>query len=246
MAGSPLRWSFPLAAILMFMLTACTSVPTTSTPERTSRTASLTEPRRAALLAAAQREWQFFGGQQIDMRQEPPSAPRLGLLEDEGDAVQRIALYWQSVGRSYTGADTQQPWSAAFISYLMQAAGVAESDFQRSEAHVNYLSFLKQRQEAPDPLFVLRPVSTQPVTPGDLICTGRDDNTVDTIAAIRPGVPGHCDLVYELHPLLGWAGVIGGNVYNSVSESMIQLTWDGRVIPTARRHWFVVVKNLMP
>lgn len=243
MAGSKRHWSFPMAAILMAMLTACSSVPMTPAPERSSR---VEMPRRTALLAAASKEWQFFGAQQIDLRQEPPSAPRLGLLEDEGDAVQRIALYWQSVGRSYTGADTEQPWSAAFISYLMLMAGVADSDFQRSEAHFNYLSYLKQRQDAPDPLFVLRPVSTQSVAPGDLICTARDDNTVDTIEAIRPGLPGHCDVVYELHPLLGWAGVIGGNVYNSVSESMIPLTWDGRVIPTARRHWFVVVKNLMP
>lgn len=243
MACNTRRWPLSMAAILMCMLTACSSVPVPSVSDLPAKTG---QPRRAALLAAANKEWQFFGRQQIDMRQEPPSAPRLGLLEDEGDAVPRISLYWQSVGRSYTGADTQQPWSAAFISYLMQEAGVADNDFQRSEAHFNYLSYLKQRQQASDPLFVLRPVSTQPVTPGDLICTSRDDNTVDTIAAIHPGLPGHCDLVYELHPLLGWAGVIGGNVYNSVSESIIPLTWDGRVIPTARRHWFVVVKNLMP
>jgi len=203
-------------------------------------------PPRAALLAVAEAEWHFFGNQQIDMRQEPLSAPRLGLLEDEGPAVQRIALYWQSVGRDYTGADTQQPWSAAFISYLMQTAGVSNADFLRNEAHFNYLSFLKQRQNAPDPLFVLRPAATEAIAPGDLICASRDDNRINTIEDIHPGVPGHCDIVFELHAQQGWAGVIGGNVFNSVSESLIPLAADGRVIPSERRRWFVVVKNLMP
>ena len=231
------------ASLVLSLLTACAS-NLTEQEQPISRRENA--PHRAALLVAAENEWTFFGGQQIDMRHEPLSAPRLGLLEDEGEAVQRIALYWQSVGRSYTGADTQQPWSAAFISYLMQTAGVAPDDFLPNEAHFSYLSFLKQRQDEPDPLFVLRPAASTAVVPGDLICTARDHNMVDTIADIHPGIPGHCDLVFEVHAQQGWAGVIGGNVYNSVSESLILLSPAGVVIPTERRRWFVVVKNLMP
>src|SRR3954469_10505879 len=62
--------------------------------------ASSAPPTRATLIAAARAEWPFFGEQQIDMRRDYLSAPRLGLLEDEGEAVQRIALYWRSVGRN--------------------------------------------------------------------------------------------------------------------------------------------------
>jgi hypothetical protein len=242
------RWRVWMGvAALTWLLTACSSNSSRPAAVTTRATAGAPAPvaTRAGLLAVAQREWQFFGGQQIDMRQETLSAPRLGLLEDEGEAVQRIGWYWQAVGRNFTGADTQQPWSAAFISYLMKTAGVSADDFLFDEAHFNYLSFLKQRQAEANPMFVLRPVASEAVTPGDLVCASRDTNSVNTIEDIRPGLPGHCDLVLEVHPELGWAGVIGGNVFNSVSESLIPVSDDGRVIPFPRRPWFVVVKNLM-
>jgi len=243
------RSSLPLAAVMIsFMLVACSSNPPNTAQRRATVQAVATPavpPKRETLLAVTQAEWDFFGRQQIDMRQEPLSAPRLGLLEDEGAAVPRIGLYWQAVGENFTGADTQQPWSAAFISYLMQSAGVAANDFLFSDAHFNYLAFLKARQSKANPLFVLRPVATEVVTPGDLICASRDSNTINSIDDIRPGLPGHCDLVFEVHPEQGWAGVIGGNVFNSVSESLIPLDADGHVLPFARRPWFVVVKNLM-
>jgi hypothetical protein len=247
-----MQWQHRLPVVLMatlsFWLAACSTTPSATGPGRGAQAATQPKvvPRRATLLAVAQTEWDFFGRQQIDMRQEPLSAPRLGLLEDEGAAVPRIGLYWRSVGKNFTGADTQQPWSAAFISYLMQSAGVSADDFFFSDAHFSYLSFLKARQDDADPLFVLRPAATEAVTPGDLICASRDSNTVDTIDDIRPGLPGHCDLVLEVHPEQGWAGVIGGNVFNSVSESLIPMSADGRVLPFSRRPWFVVVKNQMP
>lgn len=242
------RWWMWMVVALAGLLTACSSnLPSSVASVRhiPAAPAAASVATRAALLAVAQTEWQFFGSQQIDMRQEPLSAPRLGLLEDEGEAVQRIGWYWQAVGRNFTGADTQQPWSAAFISYLMKTAGVAAGDFLFDEAHFNYLSFLKQRQSEANPLFVLRPAASEVITPGDLICTSRDSNSVNTIEDIRPGLPGHCDLVFEVHPEQGWAGVIGGNVFNSVSESLIPVAADGRAIPFPRRPWFVVVKNLM-
>ena len=243
------NWLPLMMVTVSLMLAACSSTaPRTAlraAPKLAATTTPAEPPRRETLLAVTQAEWDFFGRQQIDMRQEPLSAPRLGLLEDEGDAVQRIGLYWRAVGENFTGADTQQPWSAAFISYLMQSAGVSADDFLFSDAHFNYLAFLKARQTEDHPLFVLRSPATEAVMPGDLICASRDANTVDSIADIRPGLPGHCDLVFEVHPEQGWAGVIGGNVYNSVSESLIPVDADGHVLPFARRPWFVVVKNLM-
>lgn len=239
------RLRFPrlsrLAAIAVVgLLSACAAQPTTQT-----QTSPAATPRRADLIAAARAEWTFFGRQQIDMRRAPFSAPRLGLLEDEGPAVQRIARYWQSVGRNWTGADCQQPWSAAFISYLMQRAGVSPDDFAPDETHFTYLSFLKARETRPAPLFVLRPAAVEPVAPGDLICKSRDSNDVTSIDDIRPGLPGHCDLIVEVHRWRGWAGAIGGNVFNSVSESLLPLDGTGHVIATPDHRWFVVVKNLM-
>lgn len=242
----PIRFCGRGAAALLFStLAACGGMK--PSPVRTPTPIVQHDlPHRAGLLQAAETEWLFFDRQQIDMRGETLSAPRLGLLEDEGEAVQRIGSYWRTVGKSYTGADTGQAWSAAFISYLMQAAGVSPEDFLPSDVHFNYLSFLKARQALPSPLFVLRPAATEALAPGDLVCAPRDTNGAATVDDIRPGLPGHCDLVYEIHPEQGWAGVIGGNVFNSVSESLIPIDAGGRLLPLARRPWFVVAKNQMP
>lgn len=205
-----------------------------------------TPPTRAALVATATAEWRFFGEQQIDMRQQVLSAPRLGLLEDEGEAVQRIALYWRAVDRDLNGADCGQAWSAAFISYLMVVNNVAATEFAPNDVHFSYLNFLQQRQLQPDPAFVLRPVATESIAPGDLLCAPRGTNAATTLDDIRPGLPGHCDLVVQVHPQEGWAGVIGGNVFNSVSESLIPIDAQAHAIPIAVRPWFVVAKNMLP
>ncbi|EJN02854.1 DUF2272 domain-containing protein [Herbaspirillum sp. YR522] len=207
---------------------------------------STAAPTRAALVAAARAEWDFFGNQQIDMRHEPFSSPRLGLLEDEGEAVSRVGQYWHAVGRNLSGADCDQPWSAAFISWLMVSTNVAPQDFAPSETHFNYLSFLRARQARPAPQFVLRPAASEPLGEGDLVCAPRGDNAATTLEDIRPGLAGHCDLVVEVHADEGWAGVIGGNVFNSVSESLIAVDPQGRALPFAQRPWLVVVKNLLP
>jgi hypothetical protein len=243
-------------ALLPLLLSACASDSSSSAqPARVAASTtravppvriSTAPPTRAALLAAADAEWQFFGGQQIDMRREPFSAPRLGLLEDEGEAVGRVAEYWHAVGRDLTGADCQQAWSAAFISYLMVSSNVAPQDFAPSETHFNYLSFLRQRQNLPAPQFVLRPAASEPIAPGDLLCAPRGSNDAATLDDIRPGLAGHCDMVFEVHPQQGWAGVIGGNVFNSVSESLIPIDAQSRAIPIAQRPWLAVVKNLLP
>ncbi len=232
------------------LLQACSST-NSMTLERRDRDSppisiSSALPTRAALISAAKAEWSFFGEQQIDMRHEPLSAPRLGLLEDEGEAVHRIASYWRSVGKNFNGADCRQAWSAAFISYLMTITNVSPEDFSPSDVHFTYLSFLQQREKQPNPSFVLRPAATEPIVAGDLLCAPRGSNAATTLKDIQPRLPGHCDVVVEVHQQEGWAGVIGGNVFNSVSESLIPIDAQSHAIPAARRPWFVVAKNMLP
>ena len=207
---------------------------------------STAPPTRQGVIDAARVEWDFFGNQQIDMRHEPFSSPRLGLLEDEGEAVQRVAQYWHAVGRNLTGADCQQAWSAAFISFLMVTSNVPPQDFAPNDNHFSYLDFLKQRQQQGAPAFLLVSAASTPIAPGDLICAPRGNNAAATLDDIHPGLPGHCDVVLEVHPEEGWAGVIGGNVFNSVSESLIPVDEQARLVPIAQRSWLVVGKNQLP
>lgn len=245
-----LLWNACGLLMATLLLQACSSTNHLA-PERQDRvlssmSISSAPPTRAALVAAAKAEWSFFGEQQIDMRRDPLSAPRLGLLEDEGEAVQRIASYWRSVGKNLSGADCGQAWSAAFISYLMAITNVSSQDFAPSDVHFTYLSFLQQREKQPAPSFVLRSSATEPIAAGDLICAPRGNNAAATLADIQPGLPGHCDIVVEVHPQEGWAGVIGGNVFNSVSESLIPIDAQSHAVPVGMRPWFVVVKNMLP
>lgn len=234
-------------ALSIALLQACSSMTNSTAPEHLPPLGiSSASPTRAALVAAAKAEWAFFGEQQIDMRQPVLSAPRLGLLEDEGEAVQRIALYWRAVERDLNGADCGQAWSAAFISYLMVVSNVSAQDFLPDDVHFSYLSFLQQRQLQEKPAFVLRPAASEPIAPGDLLCAPRGNNTVTTLDGIRPGLAGHCDMVVEVHAEQGWASVIGGNIFNSVSESLIPIDAQARAIPVAMRPWLVVAKNLLP
>lgn len=235
-------------AVSVLLLQACSSIEKRVFAERVTPPLKIAgaPPTRAALIAAAKAEWLFFGEQQVDMRQAALSAPKLGLLEDEGEAVQRIALYWRAVDKDLNGADCDQAWSAAFISYLMVVTNVPAQDFLPDDVHFNYLSFLKQRQLQPDPAFVLRPSVTTPIAPGDLICAPRGTNAATTLDEIRPGLAGHCDMVIEVYPEKGWAGVIGGNVFNSVSESLIPIDAQAHAIPIAMRPWFAVAKNRLP
>ncbi|HWT70678.1 MAG TPA: DUF2272 domain-containing protein [Oxalicibacterium sp.] len=238
------------AGIALFVfLQACSSTqPTTPHHAGVEAVAPLSSapPTRAGLVEIAKSEWRFFGEQQIDMRHDILSAPRLGLLEDEGEAVQRVALYWRAVDRELSGADCGQAWSAAFISYLMAAGNVAPDQFAPSDVHFTYLSYLLQREQRPQPAFVLRPAASEPIAPGDLLCAPRGNNAASTLGDIRPGLPGHCDIVVEVHPEQGWAGVIGGNVFNSVSESLIPIDAHSIAIPIAMRPWLVVAKNQLP
>lgn len=235
------------AGLMVALLQACASTHGVDRDELAAIVPlSSAPPTRATLVEIAKSEWAFFGGQQIDMRQSTLSAPRLGLLEDEGEAVQRIALYWRAVGRDLNGADCDQAWSAAFISYLMAAANLSPQQFAPSDVHFTYLSFLQQRERQSAPAFALRPAATTAIAPGDLICAPRGANAATTLDDIRPGLPGHCDLVVEVHAEQGWAGVIGGNVFNSVSESLIPIDARAIAIPVSMRPWFVVAKNLLP
>jgi hypothetical protein len=52
---------------------------------------------------------------------------------------------------------------------------------------------------------------------------------------------GHCDLVVGASARS--LEVIGGNVRNSVSKTTLELNNKGRLLPSAKRPWFVVVEN---
>jgi hypothetical protein len=133
------------------------------------------------------------------------------------------------------------PWSAAFISYLLDTAGFTRSEFVFSDSHVHYVqaAFDTSLAEAAgrEATHVFRACDVASTRPraGDLLCATRDnamgtasfDAVPAAMAAARvagQGFPMHCDLVVRADAG-GDAKIetIGGNVVQSVTLSRMTL-----------------------
>ncbi len=261
-----MAWSHPTPAaslrwlggvVLCLLLAACGTGPDITGPKTGAGTWAgqpIGSPPTAkpgvkrAMISRASREWQFFGRQTVILKGREESIPHIGAWEDDDSRYSgRVNAYWRAVGKPrLDGMDCRQPWSAAFMSWVMQGAGVPKSQFPRSSAHWVYLSSIIEESDFPGRYFVPRRIADYSPNPGDLICAyrgrPRSASTRSYVSArgLR-GTPTHCDLV------VGKSGktleVIGGNVRNSVSKATLDLDSSGRLQPVPRRPWFLVLEN---
>ena len=210
------------------------------------RTGSLKE----RILTIASHEWDYFGRQTVVFGEDGESIPHVGYWEDDdGGHMDRINRYWTAVDRpELSGGDCSQPWSAAFISWVMRVAGVPEYLFPSAQAHWEYLSQLIANSYDPGATFHPRAIREYRPGPGDLICADRESATaldLDIDAVPQPEwlehAKLHCDIVVERQGRS--LSAIGGNVRNSVSKSILQLNPEGYLQPTPGRPWFLVIEN---
>lgn len=189
----------------------------------------------------------------------PTEAERDTLADDGMRAWQRVATYWLGSGTLASVAERpgalqcQQadlpdaathcrsflldtPWSAAFISWLMRQAGIA--DFPVSASHIPYVAAAHARPDA-GPYRTADPYSTR-LRPGDLVCHLRGRTQALGYAGLMQaladgtttGWPSHCDLVVASNP----GGnrtvyAIGGNVLNTVTLRLMPLDARGALLP---------------
>ncbi len=207
-------------------------------PEAPPPTASA----RESMVLLAVQEWFRFGRQTIDFT--VAGTPKVEILGvQERDAAQRINDYWKSVDRpNLTGLDTEVPWSAAFISWDIESAGVPRDLFCPDSRHTIYVERMVLREKQPGAVFVPRHVNERAPRVGDLLCAARDGGGT-TLENLNRG-PGHCDIVVEVQP--GKLHAIGGNVQDSVSRSVFPLDARGFLSPIAGRPFFTVIENKLP
>ena len=158
----------------------------------------------------------------------------LGAGQAETLDAQQLDAIHSSLLRS---ALIDHPWSAVFLSYLMQAAGFSGDEFAFSDSHITYVkkAFTVSEVEAagmPD-VYAYRAcdVRTTKPRPGDLLCHTRGTaRMLDSFAGLRAelrrrdasgmsaGLPMHCDIVVNADEN-GNAklATIGGNVFQSVT-----------------------------
>jgi len=241
-------------ALLMLLAAACapTPPPKTATPLRPLGPcpASSWKPEapppaasaKTSMVLLAVQEWARYGRQTITYPVEgPPRTEQLGLKE--GEAPERINDYWKSVGRpNLSGLDTEAPWSAAFISWDIESAGVSRDLFCPDARHTIYVERMVERARRPGAAFIPWHLNERAPQVGDLICASREGGDT-TLENLNRG-PGHCDIVVEVRSREVHA--IGGNVGDSVTRSVFPLDASGFLAPISARRFFTVIENRLP
>jgi hypothetical protein len=210
---------------------------------------------RERMLRIATAEWEEWGRQTSDTRP--------GTQESDVANFPRVLAYWRAVPEgegpiarnraryrySTAGLWREPAWSAAFISFVMRAAGVDGREFPPSAAHAFYLDALildAQRFPALAP-FVPHDVVARAPEVGDLVCADRSSRPIATWreraadgGAFRPM---HCDIVVRVAP--GVVEAVGGNLRDAVTLAVMPTDAAGRLLPRPRGEprFFAVFEN---
>ena len=211
--------------------------PSSWKPEAPPPTASA----KTSMVLLAVGEWARFGRQvTIYAADAPPRTEQLGVKER--DAPERIADYWASVDKPGRSGLDDVAWSAAFISWDIESAGVPRDLFCPDQRHTIYVERMVERAQRPGAVFIpFRPSKRAPQV-GDLICASRNGSGT-TLDNLNRGA-GHCDIVVEVRPREVHA--IGGNVGDSVTRSVFPLDESGFLSPISARPVFTVIENRLP
>jgi len=189
-------------------------------------------------------------------------AERARLFDEVTPAWQRVAQYWRESGTlssmgstpgatscMYPGGGREvdndcraflidNPWSAAFISWVMVRAPLY--GFGASPRHLDYIA-RAWRDPAGSPYQFADPFTGKPA-PGDMLCFLRASDHGVGPAGLRAALSGqgrmptrsHCEIVVGAN--LGGDRtlyLIGGNVLNAVVMRKLPLDRSGRLVPQA-------------
>jgi hypothetical protein len=161
--------------------------------------------------------------------------------EQSARLAQSIAGYWAITGdgswiigrQNEVWADNgvatrwRDPWSAAFISWVMCESGIADNN--RFDRAINHHTYIDQAIVARDDgdantAYLAYDVGEQPIEAGDLLCAARRptyDSLDERRSQLGDGIRSHCDIVVKLEPEQSRVLAVGGNVRGSVSLKLL-------------------------
>ena len=181
---------------------------------------------KEALISNAVKEWLRF--------------ERGNKLEYEDPQYKYVGEYWSKIDLNLDGRDRDQPWSAAFISFVARAAGY--NDFKFAPAHSTYVYDAVDKRRANDttaPFWGFNVGEHKPQL-GDLVCRWRGNNPISSMNSLpRGGFQSHCDIVVEIRDTE--VRTLGGNVEQTVSISTYPLTSNGFL--RAAKNVYGVLRN---
>jgi hypothetical protein len=121
----------------------------------------------------------------------------------------------------------RNPWSAAFVSWVMCEGGLGDSSqFQRAIAHHTYIDQAIRARDRNNvaSAFVAYDIGEAAIEPGDLLCRGSRPayrNLEERRRQMGVGARTHCDLVVGVDESRERIFAIGGNVRGSVSLKLL-------------------------
>ncbi len=181
---------------------------------------------KEALISAAVKEWLRF--------------ERGNKEEYEDPQYKYVGEYWSKINSIYDGRDRDQPWSAAFISFVTRAAGY--NDFKFAPAHSTYVydAVDKRKSNTTTAPFWGFKINEHKPQLGDLVCRGRGTNPVLSIDSLpQGGFESHCDIVVEIRDTE--VRTLGGNVNQTVFITPYPLTANGFL--RAAKNVYGVLRN---
>lgn len=179
-----------------------------------------------------------FGGRERRSRRRPPSWHD---AEESARVAASIGGYWAATAEGAWILERQNeawngrgiasrwrdPWSAAFVSWVMCESGLGDSErFRRAIAHHVYIDqAIEARDDAASAAaFVAHDIGEHPIEPGDMLCSARRSayrSIADRRRHLGMGVRSHCDIVVDVDAANGRVLAIGGNVRGSVRLKLL-------------------------
>jgi|SRR5688572_26283805 len=166
---------------------------------------------------------------------------------DKGSGQEHLAPFhtfvgemWRAIGLDLDGRDRDQPWSAAYISWIVRRAGPEYSSFRFAAAHSRYINHAITRREANSaaPYWGFR-LNEHKVGLGDLVCQWRTTQQTYDGARQTDSFFSHCDVVVEVAS--GSVRALGGNNSHSVGFKTYAINADGFL--KAENRVFAVLRN---
>lgn len=201
---------------------------------RSSRFSSLTDVQLQNLVV-----------REVPILRATPTAELVGTTESDSQVEGAIAGYWSVVdplpaktgnpaphsfladrnAQASANRQWREPWSAAFVSWVLCEAGADDIAFPKSSSHVQFLIDAQDMEKSRLGWYRSLPPSTPvPIAAGDLICSARGVVDEHKIAGkIDPSMPAHCDIVVGADPAQDIVFGIGGNVRDKVALSIISI-----------------------
>jgi hypothetical protein len=166
---------------------------------------------------------------------------------DRGAGLEHVAPFhsfvgemWRAIDQNLDGRDRDQPWSAAFISWIVRRAGPEYAGFRFAAAHSRYIndSIRKREAGASSPFWGFR-LHEHKVGLGDLVCQWRTSRRTYDDARQSDAFFSHCDVVVEVGS--GSVRALGGNNAHTVGFKTYAVNAAG--ILKAENNVFAVLRN---